>query len=117
MSKNIRLSKEHGLNPSIDTCLICGSEIGIALFGDSYKDNTGHKSKAPMYTCTGNICDKCKAKIDEGYAFILEVTDNSTKEHIERTGRYACCKPEEGTDFTKIGFMRHSEYVNLVKDN
>lgn len=31
MSKNIRLSEKHGVNPSITVCPICSKEIGIAL--------------------------------------------------------------------------------------
>lgn len=33
MSKNIRLSEKHGVNPSIIVCPICDKETGIALLG------------------------------------------------------------------------------------
>jgi hypothetical protein len=33
MKKDITLSKNYGLNPSIIICPICGKDIGIALFG------------------------------------------------------------------------------------
>ena len=30
---SLRLSKEHGLNPSLLVCPICGKDVGIALLG------------------------------------------------------------------------------------
>ena len=37
----IYLSKQFGINPSIDTCFICGKETSVVLFGTSYKDKNG----------------------------------------------------------------------------
>ena len=51
----IRLSKEHGVNSSIDTCFICGKETNILLLGTSYKDENGKTAKAPLKICTGDI--------------------------------------------------------------
>ena len=51
------------VNPSIDTCFICGKETSIVLFGTAYKDENGKTAKAPMRTCTGDICDNCKKKL------------------------------------------------------
>lgn len=33
MSKSIKLSPKHGVNPSVTHCECCGKEIGVALFG------------------------------------------------------------------------------------
>lgn len=33
MSKGIRVSEKHGVNPSITICPICGKETSIALLG------------------------------------------------------------------------------------
>lgn len=33
MSKDIRVSEKHGVNPSITICPICGKETGIVLLG------------------------------------------------------------------------------------
>lgn len=117
MGKDIKLSKEHGLNPSIDTCFICGSEIGITLFGDSYRNKDGKKDKAPMYVCTGNICDKCKEIIKQGNVFILEVTDSSNKNNIERTGRYIAITQNKDNPFSSVNYMIRSEFNKLVQDN
>lgn len=34
----LTLSKKYGVNPSVETCAICGNEMGVLLFGNSYKD-------------------------------------------------------------------------------
>lgn len=55
MSKNITLSKNHGLNPSIVKCFICGKEHSIALFGRLKGD-----AKAPREIVDGSICPDCQ---------------------------------------------------------
>ena len=35
MKDGIVLHPEHGLNPSIELCIVCGEEMGIALLGNS----------------------------------------------------------------------------------
>lgn len=37
MKDSITLHPEHGLNPSIEVCMICGEEMGIALLGNNIK--------------------------------------------------------------------------------
>jgi hypothetical protein len=37
MKDGIKLHPEHGLNPSIEVCMICGEEMGIALLGNNIK--------------------------------------------------------------------------------
>lgn len=37
MKDGITLHPEHGLNPSIEVCMICGEEMGIALLGNNIK--------------------------------------------------------------------------------
>lgn len=56
MSKSIRLSEEHGVNPSVEVCFWCGEPMGVALLGKLKGD-----AKAPREICTGyEMCDKCK---------------------------------------------------------
>lgn len=43
MSKGIRVSEKHRVNPSITICPICGKETGIALLGKLKGDK-----EAPM---------------------------------------------------------------------
>src|SRR5699024_12120736 len=59
MKDGITLHPEHGLNPSIEVCMICGEEMGIALLGNNIK------GQAPHHICTGGVCDDCKKIIDE----------------------------------------------------
>lgn len=37
MKDGIVLHPEHGLNPSIELCIVCGEEMGIALLGNNIK--------------------------------------------------------------------------------
>lgn len=71
MKDGIVLHPEHGLNPSIELCIVCGEEMGIALLGNNIK------GQAPHHICTGEICDNCKKIIDDGGCFIIEVEDGS----------------------------------------
>lgn len=50
MKDGIVLHPEHGLNPSIELCIVCGEEMGIALLGNNIK------GQAPHHICTGEIC-------------------------------------------------------------
>ena len=117
MSKGIRLSKEYGLNPAIDHCICCGKEMGIALFGDSYRDEHGRKAQAPIDVCTGNLCDACQAKLEAGHTIIIEVTDTCNEDKPQLTGRSFISSKPTPPDCAKIGYMRKSEFSQLVKDN
>ena len=37
----ITLGKKYGVNPSVEICHVCGKEMGVVLFGASYKDENG----------------------------------------------------------------------------
>lgn len=86
MKDGITLHPEHGLNPSIEVCMICGEEMGIALLGNNIK------GQAPHHICTGGVCDNCKKIIDDGGCFIIEVEDGSDQKNPYRTGRYCAIK-------------------------
>lgn len=43
---SLTLSKEHGVNSSVSCCEVCGAEIGVVLFGASYKDQKGKTAEA-----------------------------------------------------------------------
>lgn len=50
----IRLHKEHGLNPSVNTCFWCGEGKEVLLLGAAYK------GEAPREMITNyDPCDKC----------------------------------------------------------
>lgn len=118
---SLRISKEHGLNPSIDTCFVCGKETSIVLFGTSYKDENGKTSKAPMKTCTGDLCDDCKKIIDEGGIFFIAVKDGETGKNPWRTGQIVALKEEAVQsmfiDFTyqKINYIEETVYKQIFE--
>lgn len=70
MEKSIILSKEHGLNPSITVCPICGKEGDIAILGYIKGDK-----EAPRYI-QGDICDKCKARVADNKCFVISVGED-----------------------------------------
>jgi len=56
--KGIRLHPEHGLNPTMSVCILCGKEKGeIALLG------AGYKAEAPMKMVVDvEPCKECREK-------------------------------------------------------
>lgn len=92
---SITLSKEHGVNPSINHCFICGNEIGLILFGRLKGD-----VEAPRNCCSGELCDDCKDKLKTHVA-VLEVKSESNP---ERTGR-AIFIPKESVAIENKGIV------------
>lgn len=76
MGKNdITLHKEHGLNPTLAVCIVCGEPTGeIAILGAAYK------GKAPTYAAVSPFpCDKCMEAANEpghDWAFLLETEED-----------------------------------------
>ena len=118
---SVRISKEHGINPSMDTCFICGKETSIILFGTSYKDENGKTSKAPMKTCTGQLCDDCQKVIDDGGIFFIAVKDGESGNNPWRTGQIAALKEEAvqrmfpDFPYQKINCIEESAYKQIFK--
>lgn len=77
MSKSIRISPKHGLNPTIPICPFCGKERQeIAIMG-----RVGGKEdiEMPMYAIIDfEPCDECKAAMDQGITLIM-ATQNKYK--------------------------------------
>ena len=69
MSKGIRVSEKHGVNPSITICPICGKETGIALLGKLKGDK-----EAPMRMLS-DPCDDCISKVGNDKIYILAIND------------------------------------------
>lgn len=82
----IRLSEQHGVNPSVDHCFICGKDYAVVLFGKLKGD-----IEAPGSTCTGGICDECQCHLENGVVFLVEVDEEKTEDEQNpwRTGRLA----------------------------
>jgi len=76
MNGKIYLHKEHGVNPTIPLCFVCGKEKNeVALLGSAYKD------RAPMHMVIGiEPCDDCKTKYLKIAVLLVEViSDYSSK--------------------------------------
>lgn len=69
MSKGIRVSEKHGVNPSITICPICGKETGIALLGKLKGDK-----EAPMRMLSDPWND-CVSKLGDDKIYILTIND------------------------------------------
>lgn len=69
MSKGIRISEKHGVNPSITICPICGKDTGIALLGKLKGDE-----EAPR-KIIGDLCDDCISKLGNDKIYILAIND------------------------------------------
>lgn len=95
MKDGITLHPEHGLNPSIEVCMICGEEMGIALLGNNIK------GQAPHHICTG-----------------IEVEDGSDQKNPYRTGRYCAIKKEAAKKMFgqehNIVYMEKSAYSLII---
>lgn len=74
MSKPIKMSPKHGVNPCISVCFLCGKDKGeIALLGQ-----IGGKAdiEAPQRAILDyEPCDNCKRVMEQGVAFIGVTTE------------------------------------------
>src|SRR5437588_327744 len=85
----IRLSEQHGLNPSLEKCHLCGEAAGVVLFGRLPLD-----VKAPESVCvSGEPCARCKEIMSVGVV-LISVLDGSSGDAPYRTGGWAVVRPE-----------------------
>lgn len=96
MSKGIKVSPKHGLNPCMSICFWCGKEKNeIALLGKLPGDKEAPRSAVVDM----EPCPKCKERMDLGIT-ILEGTPTPMREGIPKfhgaypTGRWAVVKKE-----------------------
>lgn len=98
MSKGIRVSEKHGVNPSITICPICGKETGIALLGKLKGDK-----EAPMRMLS-DPCDDCVSKLGNDKIYILAINDQGYGTKTIIIERSALNIPVKG-------------YMTLMKEN
>lgn len=96
MSKGIKVSPKHGLNPCIPVCFWCGEEKNeIALLGKLKGDQEALRSAVVDM----EPCPKCKERMDLGIT-ILEGTPTPMREGIPKfhgaypTGRWVVVEKE-----------------------
>ena len=116
---SISLSKQFGVNPSVDTCFICGKETSVVLFGTSYKDENGKTAEAPRRVCTGQLCNECQKVIDDGGIFFIAVKDGESGNNPWRTGQIAALKEEAvqrmfpDFPYKKVNYIEESAYKQI----
>lgn len=117
---NLTLSKEYGVNPSVQICNCCGKEMSVILFGTSYKDENGRTAEAPHKVATGAICEDCQAAIESGGIFFIEVRDGESGNNPYRTGRLVCVKEEAVSrmfsGYSKINYMEQSLFSQVFSE-
>ena len=121
MKDSIRLSEKHGVNPSVETCFVCGNDTGVILFGKLPDDK-----KAPRSVCIGHICDECTETMKVG-VFLIEVdlAKTTDKKNPWRTGRLSAIRDEafrrifgENSPALKkrLAFVENELYSKLIPD-
>ncbi|MCK4960780.1 MAG: hypothetical protein KAT00_15310, partial [Planctomycetes bacterium] len=85
---SLRLHREHGVNPSVEHCCLCGDSIGVVMFGAACK------GEAPRKVSMGNVCDKCKGVLDSGGVFVFEAIGPDPD---QRTGRMVAITSESAS--------------------
>ena len=76
MSKGIKISPQHGLNPTIPVCMFCGKEKNeVALLGKIGGRNEDIEAPRSMIL-DYEPCDECKEKIGDGILVIGVVPRN-----------------------------------------
>lgn len=100
MSRGIRLSEAHGVNPSLSQCFFCGdTKNEILLFGRLPGDK-----EAPKRACYDKEpCDKCKGHMEQGIMFI-SVKENDPE---YRTGKICVIKEEAVRNMLKEPMLGH----------
>ena len=101
MSKDIKLSPKHGLNPTIPVCFFCGKEKNeIALLGQIGDRRKGEDFEAPKKMILDYVpCEECQKKFAEG-VLLIEVTTQPEyigmpiADNAYPTGRYVVVRPE-----------------------
>jgi hypothetical protein len=81
MSNSITISPNHGVNPSVLHCPICGESTSLALLG-RLKDD----AEAPKAMRDKEPCEKCCAQLDEyrNQGFLLLITDRELSEKEQK---------------------------------
>ena len=126
MSKSIKLSPQHGLNPCIPVCFFCGEEKNeIALLGHIGDGRKGEDFEAPRKAVLDYVpCEECQKKFAEG-VLLIEVTGSPEvismpiADGAYPTGRFVVVKPEALTGDFKAGskalVLRH-DFTAMVGD-
>jgi len=97
---SVRLSKKHGLNPTIPVCYFCGrAKNEVALLGaagDKIAKAMGRDSgEMPMHACIDrNPCEECEKLMKDNILFIIVKDGCTNADELDK--RIACAAiPED----------------------
>lgn len=117
---SLKISKEHGVNPSVMVCFACQRDTGVALLGVN-----GGK-EAPRYMYDQNLCKECTGIIKGGGVILLEVKDGQRNarrepgEHPLRTGKYVAVTADAirrfGIEPKPVMFIEEHELREVMGD-
>jgi len=120
MSKGIKLSPKHGLNPSQVICVFCGEVKELAIMGKLKGD-----AKAPTKVIVDyEPCPECKKKMDQGTT-LMEVTQVEPadkrppiRDGLWLTGRWCVITTESAENIfnrdDKIIMLEEGIYTSLT---
>ena len=63
---SIRVSEQHGVNPSVEKCFFCQRDVGVVLFGRLPGDAEAPRS----VTLDETPCSECRSLMDRGVILI-----------------------------------------------
>lgn len=110
MKDGITLHPEHGLNPSIEVCMICGEDMGIALLGNNIK------GQAPHHICTGEICDNIiLAAMCGDDAFMLNTKRGKGMQSTYRREKIVRTEKEFDINGTKVMAYSRKDAIKRLK--
>lgn len=98
MSKGIRLSEKHGVNPSMSICFFCGKEKNEIVLPGKLK---GDKEAPRQGVWNYEPCESCKKYMKEG-VLVAVVKDGSDPKNPYRTGRMLVIKDEDARNIFNV---------------
>lgn len=90
---SLRLSEQHGVNPSVEQCFVCMKDVGVVMFGKMKGD-----VEAPRRVCLGpdsEPCDECKKLMEMGIILIsVDESKTDDEQNPWRSGGWVVVKED-----------------------
>lgn len=109
----VKLSKKHGLNPSLSICFFCGKEKNELVLPGKLKGDQEAPRKAVW---NYEPCESCKKYMKEG-VLVAVVKDGSGPKNPYRTGRMLVIKNEDANKKTRFFFLEESAATQVFDSN
>lgn len=108
MSKSIRFSEKHGVNPSLLVCLVCGKDTGVALVGRLPYDKEAHRKMSDR-----GPCEACEEKFEEykamGFLLFIIFDEYETASSNKN-------KPTPWQFFHSLSVLKHEAMDRIFKN-